>query len=109
MNCKLPEGATTSIKDIKPGMMVKVKGDPVLHECLDNDIYSEDGTDLWGMLLKHEPRMEYYSETDREYYSSVTYDYVHVDCIEYALPPIPPGYLAIVRRGGGIVFVEVDD
>ena len=109
MDNKLPEGATTDLKDIKPGMMVKVKGDPVLHKCLDNDICSEDGTDLWGMLLKHEPRMEYYSPTSRGYSSSATYDYVHADCIEYALPPIPPGYLAIERSGGGTVFVEVDD
>ena len=109
MNSKLPEGATTDIKSITTGMMVKVKGDPVLHKCLDNDIYSEDGIDVWGMLLKHEPRMEYYSDTDCEYSNSATYDYVHVGCIEYAISPIPPGYLAIVRRGGGIVFVEVDD
>ena len=107
MDNKLPEGATTDLKDVKPGMMVKVKGDPVLHECLDNDICSEDGTDLWGMLLKHEPRMEYYSETDREYSSSATYDYVHMDCVEYALPPIPPGTIAVVQPDGSIVIVEV--
>ena len=109
MSNKIPDGATTSIKDIKPGMMVKVKGDPVLHECLDNDIYSEDYTDLWGMSLKHEPRMEHYSETDCEYSSSATYDYVHVDCIEYALPPIPPQYVAIAAKHGEIKLIEVSD
>ena len=109
MNNRIPDGAVTVIKDITSGMMVKVKGDPVLHKCLDNDIYSEDGIDLWGMLLKHEPRMEYYSETDHEYSSSSTYDFAHVDSIEYALPPIPSGYLAVVRRDGGIVLIEVGD
>ena len=108
MNNKLPEGATTNVKDIVPGMMVKVKGDPVLHKCWDNDIYSEDGIDVWGMSLKHEPRMEYYSETDREYSSSATYDYVHVDCIEYALPPIPPDTIAIVRCDGGVTLVDLN-
>ena len=109
MSNRIPDGATTSIKDIKPGMMVKVKGDPVLHECLDNDVCSEDGTDLWGMLLKHEPRMESYSETDCEYSSSATYDYVHVDCIEYALPPIPPQYIAVAAKHGEIKLIEVNE
>lgn len=109
MDSKLPEGATTEIKSITTGMMVKVKGDPVLHKCLDNEICSEDGIDVWGMLLKHEPRMEYYSETDSEYSRLATYDYVHMDCIEYALPPIPPGYLAVALRDDGTVLVEVAD
>ena len=109
MNSKLPEGATTDIKSITTGMMVKVKGDPVLHKCLDNDICSEDGIDVWGMLLNHEPRMEYYSETDSGYSSSATYDYVHMDCIEYALPPIPPDTIAVVQRDGRIMIVEVGD
>ena len=108
MNNRIPDGAVTVIKDITPGMMVKVKGDPVLHKCLDNDINSEDGVDEWGMLLGHEPRMEYYDAHEEAYkYSSS--DYVHLDCIEYALPPIPSGYLAVVRRDGGIVLVEVGD
>ena len=110
MNSKLPEGATTNIKDIKPGMMVKVKGDPVLHKCLSNDVYCEDANvDVWGLMLAHEPRMEYYNDSSQGYVDCTSYDFAHVNSIEYALPPIPPGYLAIVRRGGGIVFVEVDD
>ena len=109
MNNKLPEGATTDINSITPGMMVKVKGDPVLHECLDNDVCSEDGTDLWGMLLKHEPRMESYSEAECAYSSSATYDYVHVDCIEYALPPIPPQYVAVAAKHGEIKLIEVNE
>ena len=108
MNNRIPDGAVTVIKDITLGMMVKIKGDPVLHKCLDNDIYSEDGIDLWGMLLKHEPRMEYYSDTDREYSSSATYDYVHMDCIEYALPPIPPQYVAVAAKNGEIKLIEVN-
>ena len=110
MDNKLPEGATTDIKDIKPGMMVKVKGDPVLHKCRSNDVYCEDGNvDVWGLMLAHEPRMEYYNDSFQGYGNGASYDFAHVNSIEYALPPIPPGYLAIVRRGGGIVFVEVDD
>ena len=109
MDSKLPEGATTDIKSITTGMMVKVKGDPVLHKCLDNDICSEDGIDVWGMLLKHEPRMEYYSETDSGYSRPASYDYVHVDCVEYALPPIPPDTIAVVQRDGRIMIVEVGD
>jgi hypothetical protein len=109
MDSKLPEGATTDIKSITTGMMVKVKGDPVLHKCLDNDICSEDGIDVWGMLLNHEPRMEYYSETDSGYSSSATYDYVHMDCIEYALPPIPPQYIAAAAKHGEIKLIEVSD
>ena len=119
MNNRIPEGAVTVIKDITPGMMVKVKGDPVLHKCLSNDIYDDDsasvwgtlishGVDEWGMLLGHEPRMEYYDEHEHAYKYSAS-DYVHVDCIEYALPPIPPGYLAVARRDGGTVLVEVAD
>ena len=108
MTNKTPDGAVTNIRSIKTGMMVKVKGDPVLHKCLSNDIHSEDGVDEWGMLLGHEPRMEYYDEHEHAYkYSSS--DYVHMDCIEYALPPIPPGYLAVARRDGGTVLVEVAD
>lgn len=109
MDSKLPEGATTDIKSITTGMMVKVKGDPVLRKCLDNDICSEDGIDEWGMLLKHEPRMEAYSETCREYYSPASYDYVHMDCIEYALPPIPPQYVAVAAKHGEIKLIEVSD
>ena len=108
MGNKIPEGAITNIRDIIPGMMVKVKRDPVLHKCLGNDIYSEDGTDEWGMMLGHEPRMEYYDEHEHAYKYSAS-DYVHVDCIEYALPPIPSGYLAVVRRDGRITIVEVGD
>ena len=109
MDNKLPEGATTDIRSVTTGMMVKVKGDQVLHKCLDNDIYSEDGIDLWGMLLKHEPRMEYYSETDCEYSSSATYDYVHLDCVEYALPPIPPDTIAVAAKHGEIKLIEVSE
>lgn len=108
MDNKLPEGATTSIKDIKPGMMVKVKGDPVLHRCRYNDVHYERGDDdEWGLTLEHEPRMEYWDDHSREYRPTATYDFAHVNSIEYALPPIPPGELAIVRRDGGITLVEV--
>ena len=109
MNNRIPDSAVTVINDITPGMMVKVKGDPILHKCLRNDINSEDGVDEWGMLLKHEPRMEYYSETDREYSSSAAYNYVHVDCVEYALPPIPPDTIAIAAKHGEIKLIEVSE
>ena len=108
MNNRIPDGAVTVIKDITPGMMVKVKGDPVLHKCLSNDINSEDGVDEWGMLLGHEPRMEYYDEHEHTYkYSSS--DYVHLNCIEYAMPPIPPDTIAIAAKHGEIKLIEVSE
>lgn len=109
MSNKIPEGAITNIKDITPGMMVKVKEDPVLHECLANDVYSEDNIDVWGLMLAHEPGMEYYDDSKQGYEESASYDFAHVNSIEYALPPIPSGYLAVVRRDGGIVLIEVGD
>ena len=110
MNNRIPDGATTDIKSITTGMMVKVKGDPVLHECLRNDVYGEENDlYLWGLMLAHEPRMEDYDDSRQEYARSASYDFAHVDSVEYALPPIPTGYLAIERRDGGIVLVEVDD
>ena len=108
MNDKLPQGAITDIKSIATGMMVKVKGDPILHKCLSNDINSEDGVDEWGMLLGHEPRMEYYDEHEHAYKYSAS-DYVHLDCIEYATPPIPPGTIAIAAKHGEIKLIEVGD
>ena len=109
MGNKIPEGATTKIKGITPGMMVKVKGDPVLHKCLSNDVYSEDNIDVWGLALAHEPGMEYYDDAKQGYEANASYDFAHVDSIEYALPPIPSGYLAVVRRDSGIVLIEVGD
>ena len=108
MNNRIPDGAVTDIKDITPGMMVKVKEDPILHKCLSNDINSEDGVDEWGMLLGHEPRIEYYDEHEHAYKYSAS-DYMHMDCIEYALPPIPPDTIAVALRDGGIVLIEVGD
>lgn len=96
------------LHNIQTGMVVKVKGDPVLHKCLRNDINSEDGVDEWGMLLGHEPRMEYYDEHERAYKYSAS-DYVHFDCIEYALPPIPPGTIAIADKHGEIKLIEVNE
>ena len=109
MNNRIPDGAVTDIKDITPGMMVKVKGDPVLHKCLSNDINSEDGVDEWGMLLGHEPRMEYYDDSEQDYPESALYDFAHMDSIEYALPPIPPGTIAIAAKHGEIKLIEVGD
>ena len=109
MGNKIPEGAITNIKDIIPGMMVKVKEDPILHRCLSNDVYSDDNVDVWGLILVHEPRMECYNDSEQGYPESASYDFAHVDIIEYALPPIPSGYLAVARRDGGIILIEVGD
>ena len=108
MNNRIPDSAVTVINDITPGMMVKVKGDPILHECLSNNINSEDGVDEWGMLLEHEPRMEYY-DAHEEAYKCSSSDYVHLNCIEYAMPPIPPGFIAIMPHDGRITLVEVGE
>ena len=110
MNNRIPDGAVTVIKDITPGMMVKVKGDPVLHKCLDNDIYGDNYVDVWGLKLAHEPRMEYYNiDSEQGYAEYSSYDYVHVDCVEYALPPIPPDTIAIAAKHGEIKLIEVSE
>lgn len=100
MNNKLPAGAITDIKNITPGMMVKVKEDPVLHRCN----YREYSV----IQLEHAPRMEYYDDSILGYENSPSYDFVHVNSIEYAIPPIPLGTIAVARRDGGITLVEVD-
>ena len=110
MSNRIPDGATTSIKDIKPGMMVKVKGDPVLHKCRSNDVYCEDdNVDVWGLILAHEPRMESYDDSFQGYGDYASYDFAHVNSIEYALPPIPPQYIAVAAKHGEIKLIEVND
>lgn len=110
MSNKIPEGAITNIKNITPGMMVKVKENPILHKCLSNYVYSEDTyVDVWGLRLAHEPGMEYYNDSKQGYEENASYDFAHVDSIEYAMPPIPPGFIAVVRRDGNITIVEVGE
>ena len=106
---QIPDGAITDIMKITPGMMVKVKEDPILHRCRYNDVHYEGcDDDGWGLTLEHEPRMEYYDDRSGRYHPTATYDFAHVNSVEYALPPIPPGELAIVRRDGSITLVDVD-
>ena len=107
---QLPEGAITDIKSIKSGMMVKVQANPILHKCLSNDVYSDDGSMChWGLKLAHAPDMKDYDEFKQGYWKTASYDYAHVDSVEYALPPTPSGYMAVARRDGDIVLIDVGD
>jgi hypothetical protein len=98
----------TRIYEIMPGMQVKVKGDPVLHKCLSNQVYDEDGpNDPWGMKLEHAPRMEYYDYLKHRYDEDSYWDYAYAECIEYAVPPIPPGYIAIEDSSKTVQLIQV--
>ena len=94
---------TRNVRDMKPGMWLKTRDCPYLFEIVANDVYSEDGTDAYGLTVRH-PAFPWETEsydTTRE-----VRECIPLGLVEYATRPVAAGCVVLAGDDGFPLVVD---